>query len=849
MKNIEDIYGLSSMQQGMLFHSISHRRADLYFKQLNWGVTGELDVACYQKAWEDVVQRHPILRTAFVWEAAEGPLQVVHQRVRVPFEQIDWRALPPEEQERELRRFLEADRERGFDLSKAPLMRLALIRLGEDSYRAVWSHHHLIMDGWSLPLVFKEVFATYQARVLGKDARLPPLRPYGDYIQWLERQDPARAEAFWRNTLRGFSEPTPFRVDRAGVERGPAGGYTDYDEKTLLLSEKATAALMAFGRQHQLTLNTLVQGAWAILLSHYSGEEDLIFGTTVSGRSAPLPGIDQMLGVFINTLPLRTTVSRDASVLRFLRGLQDRHAEIREYEYTPFAEVQGYSEVPRGLPLFESIIVFENYPLDRGTVSPKTGLGVRDLKSNVRNNFPITLLCAPAQQLPFRVAYDKRRFESEVMDRLLGHLETLFEAIPENPHRLVKDLPYLTFPERQKLLVDWNRTAAEYPREALLHELFEVWAEKTPDAPALQFEDRSLSYHELNQRANRLAHFLRKQGVGPDSIVAISLPASLEMVVGLLAVLKSGGAYVPLDPELPRERLLHMVSDTEAKVVLTQPIWAPLFEGSAAEVLSLTNGGEHWAKESEENPARLGSSKSLCYVLFTSGSTGRPKGVAIEHRQLVNYTRGIQRRLHLLPGATYALVSTFSADLGNTVVFPSLTGGGCLHVVSHERTMDPDALAEYFDRHRIDCLKIVPSHLSALLAGAQARAGDSAQGARPRRRGLELGADPEDPRARAGLHHLQPLWSDGDHGGCAHLPRGEGQARHAHAHRPPRAPPRQQPDLPPRSRDEACPHRGSGRGLHRRRRRGPRLFEPPRAHRRALRPRPLHARVAPLQDG
>jgi amino acid adenylation domain-containing protein/non-ribosomal peptide synthase protein (TIGR01720 family) len=718
MKNIEDIYGLSSMQQGMLFHSISHRRADLYFKQLTWGISGELHPVAYQKAWEDLVARHPILRTAFVWEAAEGPLQVVHQKVRVPFESLDLRALAPDAQEREVRRFLEADRERGFDLSKAPLLRLALIRLGEDSYRAVWSHHHLIMDGWSLPLLFKEVFALYHARTLGKEVRLPLLRPFGDYIQWLESQDPARAEAFWRKNLAGFTAPTPFRVDRSGVERGPAGGFSDYEEKSLLLTEKATAALQAFGRQHQLTLNTLVQGAWAILLSHYSGEQDIIFGTTVSGRSAPLPGIDQMLGVFINTLPLRTEVPKESTVLRFLRALQDRHAEIREYEYTPFAEVQGYGEVPRGLPLFESIIVFENYPLDRSTVSPKTGIGVRDLKSVVRNNFPITLLCAPAQQLPFRLAYDKRRFEGEAMDRLLAHLETLFEAIPASPHRLIKDLPYLTAREQQDLLVDWNQTAADYPREALIHELFEAWAEKTPEATALQFEERGLSYHELNRRANRLAHYLRKQGVGPDTIVAISLPSSLETVLGLLAVLKAGGAYVPLDPELPRERLLHMVQDTQARVVLTQPIWSPLFEGSGAEVLSLTNGAEHWAHESDENPARLGSSANLCYVLFTSGSTGRPKGVSIEHRQLVNYTRGVQRRLHLGPGASYALVSTFSADLGNTVVYPSLTGGGCLHVVSHERTMDPDALAEYFDRHRVDCLKIVPSHLSALLAGA-----------------------------------------------------------------------------------------------------------------------------------
>ncbi|RMF26124.1 MAG: non-ribosomal peptide synthetase, partial [Chloroflexi bacterium] len=286
MKNVQDFYPLSPMQQGMLFHSLLAPEAGMYIEQLSCTLRGDLDVSAFTRAWQRVVDRHPILRTAFIGEGLKEPIQVVHRRVRLPIEQQDWRTLPPAEQEARLERFLEAERQRGFQLSKPPLMRLALIRVEERAYKFVWTHHHLLMDGWSLPILLQEVLAFYEAFRQGRDLYLPPSRPYRDYIVWLKKQDMARAEAFWRRLLKGFTAPTPLTVDRrpAGDGDGSPPEETDYRKLDILLSAETTAALQALARQHQLTLNTLVQGAWALLLSRYSGEDDVVFGATVSGR-------------------------------------------------------------------------------------------------------------------------------------------------------------------------------------------------------------------------------------------------------------------------------------------------------------------------------------------------------------------------------------------------------------------------------------------------------------------------------------------------------------------------------------------------------------------------------------
>ena len=356
-RNLENVCRLTPMQQGILFHSVSHQHTDLYCQQTLYAIHGHLDAAAFRKACQAAVDHEPVLRTSFMWEAAEGPLQVVHRRVRLPFEEQDLRALAATEQEDAVRRLADAERELGFDLSRPPLLRAKLLRLADDVWRLIWVVHHLVLDGWSVPLLVKQILAYYQGYCEGREVRLPPAHPFSEYVGWLKRRDASGDERFWREMMEGLSAATPLQVDH-GAARSAEGGSLDFDDARLRLSEEESAGLHAFPRLHQVTLNTLLQGAWAVLLHRYSGEDRVCFGTVVSGRSEPVRGIDTMLGVLINTIPLCAEVPDEAPALDFLRALQDRHAAVREHEHTSLLEVQGWSGVPQGQPLFGCVIVF-----------------------------------------------------------------------------------------------------------------------------------------------------------------------------------------------------------------------------------------------------------------------------------------------------------------------------------------------------------------------------------------------------------------------------------------------------------------------------------------------------------
>ncbi|MEA2175366.1 MAG: hypothetical protein QOD00_2958, partial [Blastocatellia bacterium] len=559
-KNVEDLYALSPLQQGLFFHTLYAPQSGVYVEQLSCTLRGELHLAAFEHAWQQVLDRHAILRTAFIWKDLAEPVQVVRQRVKLPFHQEDWRSLASFEQEERLDQYLKTDRARGFDLSKAPLMRLALIRLGEDERQFIWTYQHLILDGWCIPIVMNEVFAFYEASSGGRTLTLERARPYRDYIAWLKRQDLKAAEAFWRETLKGFKAATPLSVDKTLLTpASESDAQGDYDEHSISLSQEMTDALGSLARQHQLTLNTLVQGAWAMLLNCYSGEQDVLFGVTVAGRPAELTGVESMVGLFINTLPLRVRLYAEDTLLSWLRALQEQQAELRQYEYSPLVQVQGWSDVPRGLPLFESLLVFENYPMDATLQQRLENLTVSNLRKIERTNYPLTLLAVPGAELSLHISYDPARFDSETIKRMLGHLQRLLDGIINNPSQRLSDITLLTAEEQRRLLEEWNDTTVDYPRGTCLHELFEQQAERSPDSIALIFENQHLTYQQLNHKANSLAHLLLDRGVKAESLVGLLMERSLEMVISLLAILKAGAAYLPLDPAYPRERLSFMM--------------------------------------------------------------------------------------------------------------------------------------------------------------------------------------------------------------------------------------------------------------------------------------------------
>ena len=342
-KNIEDFYPLSPMQQGILFHSLADSKSEVYFEQFSWNLRGTLDVKAFRHAWQYVIERHSILRTCFVWEGLKEPAQVVHREVNIPWQEYNWQHLSLEEQQHKLEIFLENDRSSGFELKQPPLMRFTLVQLEEISFNFTWSHHHLLLDGWSVASIFKEVFACYKAFSSGQELYLELIRPYRDYIVWLQQQDLSKAETFWRQTLKGFTTPTQLSVKKKATSLTQTDSFS---KEELKLTLDTTAALQSFAKQHHLTLNNLVQGAWALLLSHYSGQEDVVFGAVTSGRPPTLAKAESMVGLFINTVPIRVQISPEESLLPWLHKIKDQLVEASEYEYCPLVKVQGWSEVP-----------------------------------------------------------------------------------------------------------------------------------------------------------------------------------------------------------------------------------------------------------------------------------------------------------------------------------------------------------------------------------------------------------------------------------------------------------------------------------------------------------------------
>jgi len=718
MQNIEDIYELSPLQQGMLFHSLYDSEPGMYCQQLICKFSRGFDRSAFQQAWQLVVDRHTILRTSFHWKEAGKPLQVVHKRVELACNQMDWRRLSEDEQQSRLPAFMMEDRDAGYDFSSPPLMRLTLIRSADDLYRFILSIHHLLVDGWSLFNLIKEVFIFYESLCGGQQVSLEPARPYRTYIEFLQQQDMSGAEAFWRNALAGYDSPTS--VIDYEVLRSENENPNDCAIEQLVVSSVTMARLQNFAREQKLTLNTILQAAWALILGRYSGQQDVVYGTVVSARPSIFPDIRTMVGLFINTLPMRVRVTAQDTLLLWLKSLQDFLVQIRQYEYSSLVDVQGWSEIPRARQLFETVFVFENYPFDKSLQLASSLFQIDDVRFINRNNYPLTLIVVPGQELSLQIMYYRNRFSAAFVTQMLNGIKILIESMLFNPMQHLSQLSLLSEAEKRQLLADGCGRRVESPEPHCLHHLFESQVAKTPDAIAIVFKEQQITYHDLNAKANRLAHQLRSIGVCAETRVAIFMERSSEIVLALLAALKAGGAYVPLDVRSPKGRITMMLNEIAPRAVLIQSHFTDYLADCNWRLVTIDEVIND-ADQSSQNPDPIAAIENTAYVLFTSGSTGMPKGVMIEHRQIFNYLNAIVERLQLSDVSSFAMVTSFSSDLANTVIFPSLCLGGRLHVISEETASNPKALVDYFSRYPIDVLKIVPSHVNALISLIEAR--------------------------------------------------------------------------------------------------------------------------------
>jgi len=699
-QDVESFYPLSPLQQGLLFHSLSDPDSGMYFNQTAMELRGDLNEEVLRVAWQQAVDEHPILRTFFVWEGVESPVQVVRKQARMPLVVVDWSERDQAQQQTALDTLRREDLREGFDLSSAPLMRVTLIRRSADTWCLFWSFHHILLDGWSMFRVLGQVFGAYDAGCRGEAYSPDPARPYRDHIVWLSQQSLPAAEAYWTRNLAGFSAPTPLLSEPGSLQEDH--GEDGFTAEVLHLDGATSAALQEFASQQHITINTLLQGAWALLLSRYSGEADVLFGVVVSGRPAALEGVEAMVGLFINTLPVRVQAPDSEQVLSWLQRLQAEQAELREYDYSPLVEIQGCSEVSREDALFESIFLCENYKKDAPLEELCKSLEIGDVQWFERHNFPLAAVAIPAEEFELRLIYQTDVYGPRTIARMLGHWKRLLEDMLAHPDQTLGELAMVSAAERQQLLVDWNQTASEYPREACIHQLFEEHAALTPDAVALVWGEESLSYGELNASANRLAHHLTGLGVGPEVVVGLCLDRSPDLIVALLAILKAGGAYLSLDPEYPKERLEHMLRDSQAPVLLTHGQLLAELPDNDARVVCMDAEAQAIGAESDQNPDTAGSAEQLAYVIYTSGSTGLPKGTLIPHRAVVRLVRNTNFA-RFDADEVFLQFATVSFDASTLELWASLLNGARL-VLFPTRRASPEELGQVIQAQGVTTL-------------------------------------------------------------------------------------------------------------------------------------------------
>ncbi|WP_339179668.1 amino acid adenylation domain-containing protein [Paenibacillus sp. FSL R5-0701] len=706
---IENIYSLTPMQKGMWFHSALDRQTAAYFEQTRFTMRGALDVQLFERSWMELAKRHLVLRANFVKGPAGEPLQIIYRDKPVGFEYEELLHLQMDEKQAYLDKKAEEDKLRGFDMEHDALVRFTILRTEEQSYHVLWSFQHILMDGWCLAQLTQELFEAYSALASGEQSAGDKGSDYGAYIEWLEKQDDQAASNYWMAFLAGYEGQTVLPGQK---EVAPNGRFTA-DHVTAELGKDLSERMDRVAKQRLVTVNTLLQAIWGVMLQKYNGTNDAVFGSVVAGRPAEIPGIESMIGLFINTVPVRVTSEADTVFADLMAKLQERALESGRYDYYPLYEIQARSVQKQNL--INHIIAFENYPVDeqmeQAGDQQHGDLTIADVQMEEQTNYNFNVTVVPGDEIEIRFDFNAEVFDKASIERLKGHLVHLLEQVADNPEITVGELELVTEAEKADLLGRFNDTTTEFPCGKTLIQLFEEQAERIPDAAAISLNGQELTYRELNERVNCLARTLRSHGISKGRLVAIMAERSIEMVVGMLAAHKAGSAYVPIDPEYPEERIRFLIEDSGAQVMLTQSRLRERLAGSDSVILL---DDESFYHEDRTNLNSGNEATDLACIIYTSGTTGKPKGNLVSHRNIVRIVRNtnyidITERDHVLQ------LSSYSFDGAIFDIFGALTNGARLVLVPHETLLEIGQLADLIQRERISVMLITTAFFNVLV--------------------------------------------------------------------------------------------------------------------------------------
>ncbi len=701
MADVEDVFELPPMPAGMLLHTLMAPQSGTYFQQCWCILNGELDLPRFTAAWQQVIRRHQVLRSECHWEDLDRPVQVIYDNAEPEWYLSDWSHLGVPEQQNAFAAWLEADRERGFHLDQAPLLRFALISLSESSHRFVWSFHHLLMDGWCGSLLVGEMLRLYA----GIDAQpVPP--PYRRYIEWRETQDEKAAQIYWSKALAGCDGPTPLGIDRAAGEAGEQPAL----EIREVLDAGLVGRLVDMARHHRVTFATILQGAWALLLSRYSGQDDVVFGTVLSGRPPELPGVEHMVGLFLNTVPVRVCTNPQHPLSDWLREIQSEHRLREKFSYAPLSDIQRWAD--SGKSLFESLLIVENFPLSmQGAIAAEgSDLSLSDAGSYERTHYPLTLRVFPEADTVLSLTVDLARIARSDAERLLRHLRNLLSAFAGRPHSRLGEFDLLDPQEREAILQMGRgpETAAAAP----VHEQILARAGVARDKTALihvgSGGDVSMTYDALGRRIAVLAAALHKHGVGRGAVVAVCMERGPDLVPSLLAVMASGATYLPVDPGYPSERIGDMVRDSGTVLILSDHTRHDI-PGLPQDIVVLcTREIKAYSGAFDFTPVPV-RQDHLAYILYTSGSTGKPKGVPITHGALANFMQAMTTRPGIVSEDRLLALTTIGFDISGLELFCPLVRGGTVALADTAITRDGAKLVDLVERIKPSVMQATPA--------------------------------------------------------------------------------------------------------------------------------------------
>ncbi len=719
-EQIADIYQLSPMQKGMLFHNLQDPTS--YVCQSSYTIKGALKIDILEKSINELVIQHPVLRTAFIYEEGEEPLQVVLKERRIDIDYKDIRQTGNDaEWEKEILKTQKECKERGFDLATDSLFTLSLLQTGEETFILIWTFHHILMDGWCISILIKEFYRLYYAYVNGESVTLPPPMPYKDYILWLGKRDKEQSMSFWKTYLRDYEQEVniPSVADKSNT-----GSYiADRVYKTYTFGYEMVQRITELAIRRKITVNILLQAVWGIVLSKYNNSNDIVFGSVMSGRPSDLTGIDTAVGLFINTVPVRVRYETGTSFDQLIGSLWEDFKKITDFQYELLTALQTLTVLKQDL--VTNLYVFENYPdVDSFEIDQKQRdlqkkeiLEVEKHKTHEQNNYPLTLVCALDDTLTLRLEYDEQYYDSVIIKGIFSHFHHLVKQILDNPGIHIADLRLLSEDEQNNILKQCTgRERKPLLAGLTIQDCFQKVVAASPNTVALVFEDSRVTYAQLNAKVNKLAAYLRSEyKVVPDDRVGLLLERSDRMIIAILAVLKAGGAYVPLEITIPDTRKAEIVNDAQIKVLVTESHFAfDVINFYQGPLFALDLQSNEYENRPDEDPESINTAKDLAYIMYTSGSTGIPKGVAIAHKSVVNLVLETEYG-DLTPDDRILQLSNYAFDGSVFDIFGALLNGASLFMADQKTILSNRLLLDYIQKNNISKSFITTSLFNVLV--------------------------------------------------------------------------------------------------------------------------------------